>query len=95
MIEVHAELLFGKRVRDKNGVVVGRIRAIVTEKKANECTVKEYRLGTVALLSRMGIATAHLFGIRLERRPRTIPWQLMDLSDPEHPRLKVTLADLE
>ena len=95
MIEVHAELLFGKRVRDANGVVVGRIRSIAVEKVANECFVKEYGLGTVAFLSRMGIAAVNLFGVNLKRRPRTIPWQVMDLSDPEDPRLKVTLAELE
>jgi hypothetical protein len=86
MIEVRIQLLLGKKVVDATGRSVGRILSVHAEKIANECLVTEYHLGLGGLLGRMGVSNA---------RPKTIPWQLMDLSDPERPRLKVRLEELK
>jgi hypothetical protein len=85
MIEVRIQLLLGKKVEDAAGRSVGRILSVHAEKIANECLVTEYHLGLGGLLLRMGISSA---------KPRVIPWHLMDLSDPERPRLKVRLEQL-
>jgi len=86
--KIHFELLLGKMVRDSEGVRVGRILSVTAEMKGESCVVREYHLGTAALLSRLGIAT-------FQREPRRVPWELMDLSDPERPRLRCSLAELE
>ena len=92
--EVHVELLLGRRVRDVNGEVVGRIMNVIAERRATECFVSEYHLGAAALLTRMGITGANLVGIPARAQPIRVPWQCMDLSDPAHPRLTVTQEEV-
>lgn len=91
---VHVELLLGRRVRDARGRVVGRIVTLHAIRDGAKCFVDEYHLGPGALLERLGMRTAHLVGLGRKGRLRRIPWQIMDLSDPERPRLTVTLEDL-
>ena len=91
---IHAELLLGKRVRDVEGRVVGRILSIHGTIDGPRCHIREFRLGTAALLDRLGFSTARLLGLPTRRKPKHVPWQLMDLSDPEHPRLTVRDRDL-
>ena len=85
--KVHFELLLGRLVRDPEGARVGRILSVMAEIEGNECVVREYHLGTAALLARLGISP---FG----RKPLRVPWELMDLSDPEQPRLRCLEAEL-
>jgi sporulation protein YlmC with PRC-barrel domain len=79
---VRVESLFGRKVRDANGKVIGRIESIHAKwtGEGTDCVVEEYRVGAAALLERFGIS--HRF------KPLCIPWDQMDLSDPERPRLK-------
>jgi hypothetical protein len=86
--KVHLELLVGKVVRDADGKKVGRIRSVHAEKKGDDCVVQHWELGGAALLSRLGISTLRLVGWPMRKEPRKIPWDQMDLSDPERPRLK-------
>ena len=84
---VHAELLVGRRVRDASGRVIGRIEAIHVRRRGPHYFVEEYHVGPAAWFERLGISTARMIGIG-GRQPRRIPWQQLDLSDPENPRLK-------
>jgi len=86
--KVHLELLVGKLVRDRNGAKIGRIRSVHAEKEGDDCVVRHYELGGAALLSRFGISALRLAGWPMNKEPRKIPWDQMDLSDPEKPRLK-------
>ena len=92
---VRAELLAGRRVRDVDGKVAGRIHAIHLEREGPQCVVSEYLVGTAALLSRLGITTMRLLGWRRFREPLRVPWHQLDISDPEHPRLLCRIADLQ
>lgn len=94
MKSVHVELLLGRRVEDANGEVAGRIFEIHAVRRGAQCFVEEYSLGATGLLARLGLTSARLFGWTSERKPTTIPWHLMDLSDPEHPRLTVAMDAL-
>jgi sporulation protein YlmC with PRC-barrel domain len=85
MSDVHVELLVGRRVVDANGEVAGRLQRIMADRVGLECVVSEYRLGAGALLERLGLAS---------RGGLVVPWQQMDLSDPLHPRLRCTNAEL-
>ena len=87
MAYVHVELLVGKRVRDANGRVIGRIEEILARRRGADFFVEEYHLGPAAWLEKLGISTARMIGFR-PREPRRIPWQQLDLSDPENPRLR-------
>ena len=86
--KVHFEQLLGKLVRDPEGARVGRILSVMAEIEGEECLVREYHLGTAALLARLGISW---FG----RKPLRVPWDLMDLGDPERPRLRCLKTELK
>ncbi len=94
MMKVHVELLLGKRVHDPNGRNAGRILEIMARKDGAHCFVTEYLLGSGGLLTRLGISSAHLVGLPVRSEPKRIPWQQMDLSDPDHPRLRVPIEEL-
>ena len=95
--EVHVEQLLGKRVRDANGVVLGRIEELRVEIVDGESVVTEWHLGSAALWERLGGMALQLPFLRYlssERKGNRIPWQMMDLSDWRHPRLRGTKAQL-
>ncbi len=88
--EIHVEKLLGSRVRDSAGRDVGRIEEIHTDDKG---VVSEFVLGPAGLWERLGQSTLELPFIRLlgiKPSERRIPWDEMDLADPDHP--KVTTA---
>lgn len=89
-VEIHAELLIGRRVRDARGRVVGRIEELAIAIAGGEAVISEFHVGPDALWERLGGAALHLPLLsRLPVRPRRmrIPWQSLDLRDPLHPRL--------
>ena len=92
---VHVELLVGRRVRDANDRVVGRIQAIHVRRRGHHYFVDEYHIGPAALLKTLGISAVKLVGLPSWREPLRIPWQKLDLSDPEHPRLNCAREELE
>lgn len=93
MIEVHIELLVGKRVRDRDGRVVGRIEEIHARLQGHDYFVAEYHLGRAALMERLGISGARMIGVHASK-PTRIPWDKLDLSDPANPRFMGTKEEL-
>jgi sporulation protein YlmC with PRC-barrel domain len=88
--EVHVEKLLGKRVRDADGRVVGRLEEFQVEQEDGEDVVTEFLIGPAALLHRIGgffTQLPYFRHIPLPRREYCVPWKLMDLSDPEAPRV--------
>jgi sporulation protein YlmC with PRC-barrel domain len=91
---VRVELLLGRRVRDSQGRVVGRIESIHARWADKNCLVEEYHLGPGAALERFGISAARMVGLRLAPKPVRVPWDQLDLSDPENPRLRCSREEL-
>jgi sporulation protein YlmC with PRC-barrel domain len=98
-MEINVELLIGTQVRDVDGEKVGRIEEIKVERDDKSCVLDSYLIGSSALIERMSawtlvrpIARA-LHGRRFYSLYQ-VPWQDMDLSDPHHPRLRITKRDL-
>ena len=87
MKHVRLQDIVGSAVRDPDGKVVGRIHATEARIVGNDCVILEWLIGPAALLSRLGIAGARLFGWPRTREPLRVPWDQLDLSDPDHPRL--------
>ncbi len=83
--EVHLELLLGCLVRDSEGRPVGRIEEIEADRVDLVCLVKEFHLGPHALGERLAVPLLRALGRR--RQPVRVPWDLLDWSDPAHPRL--------
>ena len=86
--QVRLQELLGRRVRDADGNVVGRIMEISATVHGKECTVDSFHLGAAAFLQRLGISAGRLIGVSTSREPKKIPWQDLDLSDPERPVLR-------
>jgi hypothetical protein len=85
--KIRFELLLGRMVRDPEGVGVGRIFSAHAEIEGADCVIREYLLGLGALMARFGISQSRW-------KPLRIPWDLLDIADPEHPRLRCSAAEL-
>lgn len=91
---VHFELLLNRVVVDAHGRKAGRIEEAEVERRDGEYVVTAFVVGRLGLAERFSI---HHFGDWIMRflgaRDETpdaqrIPWDQLDLSDWEHPRLR-------
>ena len=96
-VEVHVERLLGRRVRDANGVVIGRIEELCVEIVDGDPVVTEFHVGSAALFERIGSFVHQLPFFSL------LPWTPamycvssadMDLEDVRHPRVRRRRAEL-
>ena len=97
-MEINVELLIGRQVHDIDGEKVGRIEEFKVERSDTSCLLDSYLIGSSALIERLAAWTLV--------RPITralhgrfyslyeVPWQDMDLSDPQHPILRTAKRDL-
>ena len=97
--ELNVELLLSRHVYALNGSRVGRIEEVRAEKRGREYYVTDYLVGAYALFGRLsgwviGRAILDVFMVRAKNRGFRVPWDQLDLSDPEKPRLKCALSDL-
>ena len=95
--QVRLHHLAGRKVRDVSGEFVGRIHELCAEielhEHGNDYVVREFRIGTIGVLEFLGgsyfirelLHTLHL--VRADRY--VVPWEQLDLTDPEHPRLTI------
>ncbi|GAX43138.1 hypothetical protein NIES4075_41500 [Tolypothrix sp. NIES-4075] len=98
--EIHLELLLGKTVLDSTGKAIGRIEEVRASKQGEEWIVQEYLIGYAAILERLsawtvGLGILHLLGARKIHDGYTIPWDKLDLTDPNKPRLRCSLDELK
>src|ERR1041385_3249317 len=97
--ELHVELLLGRRVFALNGKSIGRIEEIRAEVDSrHSCFVTEFLIGKYAFLERLsalsiGRAILQTLGAREDEGWR-IPWDMLDLSDWEQPRLLCKVNEL-
>ena len=89
--EVQLDLFLGRRVVAAGGKRVGRLHEIVAEKDGDDLLIKEFHIGTAALLQRLSASILRL--------PRNINegyrarWDQIDLSG-KRPRLTCPIAEL-
>ena len=98
--EIHLELLLGKQVLDSTGKAVGRIEEVRAQQQGDEWVIQEYLVGSAALLERfsawtIGLGILHLLGARKIHGGYRVPWDKLDLANPEQPRLRCTLGELK
>jgi len=84
---VHLELLIGRKVRDSEGRVLGRIEEVHADRVDQECVVREYHLGPGALLERLSVTAGRIFR-GAGPRAMVLRWDELDLTDPMRPRLR-------
>ncbi|OUL23792.1 hypothetical protein [Nostoc sp. 106C] len=98
--EIHLELLLGKQVLDSNGKAIGRIEEVRAQQQGEEWLVEEYLIGYAAILERLsawtiGLRILHLLGARKIYGGYTVPWDKLDLTNPDKPRLRCSLEELK
>ncbi|MFB2894416.1 hypothetical protein ACE1CI_16020 [Aerosakkonemataceae cyanobacterium BLCC-F50] len=98
--ELNLELLLGKSVLDSGGKPIGRIEEIRAEKQGDEWIIEEYLVGSTAILERLsawklGLAILKLMGARKIHGGYRIPWDKLDLTNPDRPRLHCSLSELK
>jgi hypothetical protein len=89
MKEIQLELLLGKQVYDLDGEAVGRVEEVRAEARGENCYVVEYHLGAYGLFERLsalaiGRAALTALGAAGPRSKKSVPWDELDISDPEH-----------
>ena len=90
---IHVERLAGRKVRDSEGKVVGRLEEIHADWRGDECIVTHYTMAAKERhrplsLSRILSVILRELGAHTYHGDVNIPWDKLDLSDPERPRLK-------
>jgi hypothetical protein len=89
--EIHLEDLLGRVVRSAAGRPVAVIQDLRARPEGDEYLIREIVLGELgfrAKLLRMlqQLPTLRALGFGRRYRIRAVPWNWLDLSDPEHPR---------
>lgn len=96
--EVHLELLLGRRVFARNGKPIGRLQEIRATPRGRGLVVDEYLVGAYAVLERLSAWTIGRALIRTFGGGRSgyrVPWDKMDVSDMDRPRLLCAASELE
>jgi len=97
---VRLHRLLNHKVVDSAGKPAGRVEEVRAVVRDGQCLVEEYLLGRGGLLQRLSIADLSLAAVRLlggrsSHGGKHVPWHQMDLTDPDHPRLRCTMEELE
>ena len=91
--ELHLEDLLGRRVRDPDGRVIGRIEEFRARREGGHWVVTEYDIGPTALLERLavrhlGVPWPGVHGYRAM-------WDQLNFEDPHHPTLTCGTDELK
>ena len=98
--EVHLERLLGRCVYDASGKPVGRIEEVRAEQQGDNWVIQEYLIGAAAVLERLSAWNISMRILRLLGAPKLsgsyrVPWDQLDLADPENPRLYCSSNELD
>jgi hypothetical protein len=98
--EIQLELLLGKTVCGIGDKPIGPLEEIVAEQRGDECFIEEYHVGSYAVLERLsawtfGRAILHVFGGTQRNRGYRVPWDKLDLSDFQRPKLRCRVSELK
>jgi sporulation protein YlmC with PRC-barrel domain len=95
--ELQVEQLLGKKVRDTDGRVVGRLEEFHVEVVDGEHVVTEFLIGPAAALALVGIFLTQLpfFGyVPMPKKEYCVSWTLMDLTNPDRPTVRARRNEL-
>lgn len=93
--DVEVSTLVGRKVRDADGRIVGRIEELCAElalDEGSEYVVREFHVGRLGVVGRFARGRflrrfLRLVGAGAYER-YAVPWELMDLGDPRRPRVR-------
>ena len=85
---VHLEQVSATKVRDIDGKIAGRLEAVHADWRGGECIVTHY------VIAGKGMYFLRRIGLKNKTRSYAVPWDRLDFSDPQKPRLKCRIEDL-
>jgi hypothetical protein len=91
--DIPLDRLVGRKVRAGNNRVVGRIEEWRAEMRGGELEVTGCVIGVEGLLERLGVGARMLVG--RHRGGSFARWDQIDLHDPDHPRLRCRVDELD
>ncbi|MCU1381434.1 MAG: hypothetical protein JWL71_131 [Acidobacteria bacterium] len=92
---VRLDRLLGRCVLAANNRSIGRIEEFRAEARAAGWVVTAYSIGSAGLWERLGLAVRRLSGSRGGRHGYVARWDQLDLSNPDVPRLRCRVEELE
>jgi hypothetical protein len=98
-MNVHLEVMAGRRVHDAGGKLAGRLAEVHAEWRGDECIVTHYVLAArnarkPVTLKRVLMFFLRLLGATGSQGTLVVPWDKLDVSDPRRPRLLCGTAEL-
>ncbi len=97
--EIRLELLIGKRVLNLKGKPNWRIQEVRAEQQGDEWAVVEYLIGPAAILERLSawklLQVLPLLKTSQLSSGYRVPWDKLDLTDPEKPQLLCAEEELK
>jgi len=98
--EVRLEQLLGKVVRSAAGRPVGRIEDVRARPEGEDYLVYLVVIGELGFMAKLLSLAAqlrifHTLGLARRFRIRAIPWNWLDVSDPERPRFIASFSPEE
>jgi len=102
--EVALHQLLGRTVHDPNGRKVGRLEELRAEielhERGNDYVVTEFHVGSFGAIeslagARLARELLHRLGRLVPYDRHCIPWQRLDLTDPNHPKALDTIEQLK
>ncbi|HEY2067846.1 MAG TPA: hypothetical protein VGG84_17985 [Gemmatimonadaceae bacterium] len=100
--EIELSTLVGRKVRDAEGRVIGRMEELCAEvalDEGSEYVVRVFYVGHYGMVGRFagGRFTRHFLrrlAHAVHYRRYVVPWELMDLGDPQRPRIRESVSRL-
>ena len=96
--ELHLQLILGRKVFDSENRLVGRLEEVIAEERNGECIIKEYLVGSRAMLQRLAITHLGRTFPRLlgaSNKGYKVPWNKLDLAHRNKLRLNCAKDELE
>lgn len=99
MKEVRLHEILGRKVVDSDGKYAGRVEDIEAERGDSVCPIENYLVVHRSLIDRLqtwalAAPIRKSLPVREKSRPYRVPWDQMDVSEPEHPRILVPQSQL-
>jgi hypothetical protein len=91
--EIRLDRLLGRQVLAANNQPAGRLEEFRAEQRGSRYVITGYVIGVTGLIERLGLHLRSLVGIG--GGGYVAKWDQLDISDPESPRLKCPLGELE
>ena len=93
-VRVRLDRLLGRHVRAKNNRAIGRIEEFRAEPRGTGWVVVAFVIGRAGLWERLGLG-ARLVAGNAAGRGLLARWNQIDLSNPDVPRLRCAVDELE